>query len=230
VNLGIIILIGFLLVLLTRPFLHRAFVHPATEMAQSKKAFLLDFALYCTAGMVINSYDRILYGIPLPSLASLMIGCIIAGFFIGLDSSLAQERKVILQTKARDAISSLPKRLFPMTRKFTFIAVTTSFFVSLVLILVFNRDIEWLMQTAQDDQSIHAAQLSVTYEVFFIMAVLMVLTVNLIFSYSRNLKLLFDNETRVLEQVRKGDLSSKVPVATYDEFGIIAEHTNGHLE
>ena len=167
---------------------------------------------------------------PLPNLVSLMIGCIVAGFFIGLDSSLAQERKIILGAKARDIISSLPKRLFPITRKFTFVAVTASILVSLVLILVFNRDIEWLTGTAQDEQSIYAAQLSVTYEIFFIMAVLMVLTVNLIFSYSRNLKLLFDNETKVLEQVRKGDLSTKVPVATYDEFGIIAEHTNHMID
>jgi len=41
---------------------------------------------------------------------------------------------------------------------------------------------------------------------------------------------IFDNETRVLEQVRQGDLSYKVPVATYDEFGIIAEHTNHMID
>ncbi len=178
----------------------------------------------------INSYDRIAYDIPLPNLVSMLIGCIVAGFFIGLDSSLTQERKVILGAKARNTISSLPNRLFPITRKFTFVTVAASILVSLVLILVFDRDIEWLTRTAQDEQSIAAAQLSVTYEIFFIMAVLMILTVNLIFSYSRNLKLLFDNETKVLERVRNGDLSSKVPVATYDEFGIIAEHTNHMID
>ena len=62
------------------------------------------------------------------------------------------------------------------------------------------------------------------------MAVLMVLIVNLIFSYSRNLKLLFNNETRVLEQVSHGDLSTKVPVATQDEFGVIAGHTNRMID
>jgi sigma-B regulation protein RsbU (phosphoserine phosphatase) len=200
------------------------------SLTQSQRALVLDFGLCCSAGIVINSYNKIVSDVPLSSVASLMIGCVIAGFFIGLDSSLAQERTVILQAKARDIFSSPPGRLFPMTRKFTFVAVTTSVLVSLVLILVFNRDIVWLSQTVQDAQSIHAAQLSVIREVFFIMAVLMVLIVNLIFSYSRNLKLLFDNETRVLEQVRQGDLSAKVPVATYDEFGIIAEHTNHMID
>lgn len=199
-------------------------------MAQPTRAFMLDFWLCISAGLVINGYDRMTYGIGVPNLASLMIGCIIAGFFIGLDSSLAQERLVILQAKAKDAMSSLPRLLFPMTRKFTVVAVTTSIFVALVLILVFNRDVEWLTRTAQDRQSIAAAQLSVTYEVFFIIAVLMTLIVNLIFSYSRNLKLLFDNETKILQQVRSGDLSNKVPVATYDEFGVIAEHTNHMID
>lgn len=229
-NLGIIILVGFLTVLLPRPFLQRFFVESAPEMAQPRRAFILDFGLCVIAGLLINAYDSVVFGIPLANLASLMIGSIIAGFFIGLDSSLAQERKVILQAKAMDALSSLPKRLFPMTRKFTFVALTSSFMVSLVLILVFNRDIEWLSQVAQDEQSIHAAQLSVTYEIFFIMAILMVLIVNLIFAYSGNLKLLFENETKVLKQVRRGDLSTKVPVATFDEFGIIAEHTNHMID
>lgn len=229
-HLGTIILTGFGAVLLTRPFLLRVLVYDATPLTQSKRVLILDFGLCCVAGIVINSYNRIVFDFPLPSTISLMIGCIIAGFFIGLDSSLAQERKVILQAEARDAFSSPPGRLFPMTRKFTFVAVTASVMASLVLILVFIRDIAWLTETVQDAQSIHAAQLSVITEVFFIMAVLMVLIVNLIFSYSRNLKLLFDNETRVLEQVRKGDLSTKVPVATYDEFGIIAEHTNHMID
>ena len=62
------------------------------------------------------------------------------------------------------------------------------------------------------------------------MAVLLGLAVNLIVSYSRNLKLLFENETGVLERVSNGDLSRMVPVATRDEFGLIAGHTNSMIE
>ncbi len=216
--------------LLLRPFLHRTLVQSAPEVVQSRRAFILDLGICCFAGLLINSYDRIVFGVPSFRLASLMIGCIMAGFFIGLDSSLTQERKIILQAKTRDVLSALPRRLFPITRKFTFVAVTASLLVAIVLILVFNRDIDWLTKITQEPQAIYSAQLSVTTEVFFIMAVLMVLIINLIVSYSRNLRLLFDNETKVLEQVRNGDLSTKVPVATFDEFGIIAEHTNHMID
>ena len=61
------------------------------------------------------------------------------------------------------------------------------------------------------------------------MAVLLALVVNLIVSYSRNLRLLFNNETDVLERVSRGDLSRTVPVATRDEFGVIAGHTNSMI-
>jgi HAMP domain-containing protein len=61
------------------------------------------------------------------------------------------------------------------------------------------------------------------------MTVLLALVVNLIVSYSRNLRLLFNNETDVLERVSRGDLSRTVPVATRDEFGVIAGHTNSMI-
>jgi sigma-B regulation protein RsbU (phosphoserine phosphatase) len=117
-----------------------------------------------------------------------------------------------------------------MTRKFSFVALITTLFVSVVLIMVFTRDILWLTTIGQDEASIIDAQLSVTYEIFFIMAVLTVLVVNLIISYSSNLKLLFNNETKILEKVSRGNLSHKVPVATSDEFGVIASHTNNMID
>lgn len=228
--LGIIILIGFLLPLLLRPFLHRTFIDIKEETTQAKKAFFLDFSLCLAAGLIISVINSVLYHIPLLSLGSMLIGCTIAGFFIGLDSSLAREKMVILRSMANDTISPLPRKFFPMTQKFTMVAIITSVFFAIVLIMVFVRDVEWLVRIAQDQQSIHEAQLSVTYEIFFIMTILMALITNLIVSYSGNLKLLFKNETKILEQVSRGNLSSKVPIATHDEFGVIAGHTNEMID
>ena len=113
-----------------------------------------------------------------------------------------------------------------MTRKFSMVALTAILFISLILGLVIARDVVWLVKIEQSCTSIGKAQMSVMREVFFVMAVLLAAIVNLIISYSKNLKLLFENETSVLERVSQGDLSKLVPVATNDEFGIIAGHTN----
>lgn len=221
---------GFLLVVPFRPILRRILVLRADRTMQPVRGFWLDFLICTGAGLCINFYDGVMFSVPLPNQGALMTGCIIAGFFIGLDSSLAEERRIILGAMKDGAPSFLPKRFFPTTRKFTLVALTSTFMVAVVMVLVFARDVDWLTHTVRKPEAIDAARLSIIYEIIFIMAVMMVLMVNLIFSYSRNLNLLFNNETKVLEAVRQGNLSQKVPVATGDEFGIIAKHTNHMID
>ena len=230
VYLGTIISVGFLALVLIRQFVLKKFVDGADSLKRPNRAFLLEFATCICAAILITGYQNLVLRFPLFSSGSLLIGCIIAGFFIGLDSSLAQERQAILQAIETRRYGNQAIKFFPITRKFTLIAVTTFVFTCLILVMVFTKDIEWLIDTAKDPESIMSAQLAVTYEILFIMGVLMVLVINLIISYSKNLKLLFDNETVILEKVRNGDLTSKVPVATQDEFGVIAEHTNHMID
>lgn len=229
-TLGVIILGSFLVALAAGAPLRLHIVHRTREISRPRRTFLLELGVCLLAGLLVNAYNIIAYALPFSGSLSMMVGCSVAGFFVGLDSALAQERKVILESLSRGGGGPLPRRLFSMTRKFSFVALVTTLFVALVLAMVFARDIVWLSKIGQDEASIIEAQLSVTYEIFFIMAVLMALVVNLIFSYSRNLKLLFENETRVLEHVSQGDLSQKVPVATNDEFGLIAGHTNNMID
>ncbi len=229
-QLGIIISLSFLSLLICRPFLYRFFITEATESIQARRAFIIDFSICILAGIIISIRNRIVLEIPIFSLLSLFIGCIIAGFFIGLDSALSQERSLILSATKKKSSVRLSKRFYPLTRRFTLIAVTASVFVAMVLILVFTRDVEWLAASPHTEQALYDAQLSVITEIIFIISVLMILIVNLIFSYSRNLSLLFQNQTKVLELVRKGDLHSKVPVVTHDEFGVIASHTNHMID
>ncbi|WP_457576200.1 PP2C family protein-serine/threonine phosphatase [Desulfomarina sp.] len=230
VTLGTTTGLVFLGLLAFRPLLYKLLVNNVTESLQGRRAFLVEFSICILAGLFIYGYNRYSYGFPLFSIFSLLTGCIILGFFIGLDGSLHQERRAILKAMEKNSIAPLPKRFFSMTRKFTFVAVLSTLFSSLVISLVFARDIIWLTKVTPDEAAIHEAQLSVAYEIFFIMAVLMALMINLIISYSRNLRLLFNNETKILEQVSNGNLNQKVPVATRDEFGIIADHTNTMID
>ena len=230
VKLGTIIACGFLPLLLLKPVLNRKFISSAEAADQPTRSFIVNVGICLVAGLLINSFTLTVYSFPLSGAASLLIGCVITGFFIGTDAALIRERISIVNAMQQDVTSAISRRYFPMTSKFTIFAVMLTIFVSLVLIIIFTRDVEWLTQTARDERSVHEAQLSVTYEILFIMAILMVLIVNLVLTFSGNLKLLFNNETRVLEQVSRGDLSAKVPVATHDEFGVIADHTNHMID
>jgi sigma-B regulation protein RsbU (phosphoserine phosphatase) len=223
-------LISFLIVLALRGQAQRRFVRAAAAIVQPKRAFIVDLALCLTAGLLAAAYNRFTFGFTLSSAGSLMIGCAVAGFFIGLDSALIRERVLIRLAITQNHRLTPPKRLFSITRKFSLVALVTTVVVSTVMIMVFARDIVWLTKIGQDANAILDAQMSVAYEVFFIMTVLAALVVNLIIAFSHNLKLLFNTQTDILERVSHGDLSRKVPVATKDEFGVIAGHTNNMID
>jgi len=172
-------------------------------------------------------YNYLMYDFPLVgSGLKLVLGCVVAGFFISLDMALIRERSIIQHAMALALDHRPPKHLYSMIRRFSFFALIATLSVAGVIGLVLSGDVSWLAKIEQKGITPGEARLSIMTEVFFVMAVLMAWVVNLIFSYSRNLKLLFENETGVLELVTHGNLSKLVPVATNDEFGVIAGHTN----
>ena len=180
--------------------------------------------------MIGATFNTIMFDFPPASALSLLFGCVVVGFFIAIDMALDRERHNILMALNSQRSLPLGDRLFPVTRKFFLVAVSTALIVTVVIVLVISRDIVWLSKIEQSESALIDAQLSVSYEIFFIMGILLAMVINLIYSYSKNLKILFQNETSVLEQVSRGDLSGLVPVATNDEFGLIAAHTNSMIQ
>jgi sigma-B regulation protein RsbU (phosphoserine phosphatase) len=201
-------------------------VSSARGEEQSKRQFKAEFTLCLIAAAAAVGYNSTVLDFPLPSGISLAVGCLVAGFFIGIDMALHRERRIILAARRHSRNLNPPARYYSITRRFSLVAVSTTLFVTVVLILVISRDIVWLSRVEQSQSAFNQATLSVAYEIFFIMGVLLAAVITLILSYAGNLKILFANETGVLERVSRGDLSQTVPVATRDEFGVIAGHTN----
>ena len=230
VKLGAILFVAYAAVLISRKPLIKRVVLSQAETLQPKRQFILDFSLSLMAGILASAYNMLALGFPAGSTLSLLIGCLMAGFFLALDTALERERDIIFLALETNKDQEPPKHLYSMTRKFFLAALMSVLFFSVVLVMVITRDIVWMAGLDSSTNALATAQMSVAYEVFFIMAVMLVLVVNLIISYSKNLKLLFSNETRVLERVSQGDLTGKVPIATNDEFGVIAGHTNSMID
>jgi sigma-B regulation protein RsbU (phosphoserine phosphatase) len=230
VKLGAILFIVYAAALISRKPLVKRFVLPAADTSQPIRQFFLDLFLSLMAGSLAGAYNMLMLGFPVTSTLSLLIGCLMAGFFMSLDTALEREREIIFKTIEMNQAQEPPKHLYSMTRKFLLAALASVLFFSVIIVLVFTRDIVWLAGLDAAATSLEAAQISVTYEVFFIMLVMLILVVNLIISYSKNLKLLFLNQTSILERVSLGDLTGNVPVATNDEFGVIAGHTNNMID
>lgn len=224
--LGINILLAYTAVFILRFKTEGRVVESVDESRQPQRQFAFDLSLSLAAGVMAAVLNILLHRFPAVSTVSLVYGILIYGFFIALDMALDRERRIILGALKTNADQPPPKRLYSMTRRFSLVAVAAALCLSIVNLSVIARDMSWLTQVGADPAATRAAILSVTYEILFIMAVLLALVINLIISYSRNLKLLFENETSVLERVSRGDLTRTVPVATRDEFGLIAGHTN----
>jgi phosphoserine phosphatase RsbU/P len=229
VKLGAILLVAYAAALISRKPLLKYVVLPAVDTSQPSRQFFLDLLLSLMAGVLASVYLMRVVGIPIISTLSLLIGCLMAGFFLAVDMALERERGIIFKTLEMNQAQEPPKHLYSMTRKFLLAAMASVLFFSVVLVLVFTRDIVWLARLDTTTTSLASAQMSVTYEVFFIMVIMLILVINLIISYSKNLKILFLNQTSILERVSHGDLTGNVPVATNDEFGVIAGHTNNMI-
>ena len=230
VSLGAIIAGAFAVALVFRRPVEKMAVLGAEAPYQAKHQFWMDLGLCLMVGILAGAFNYLVHGFPLMSAISLWVGCGVAGFFIALDTALARERLVIREAVARDTTHVPSRRLYSMTRKFSMTAMAALILFGVVFVLVLTRDIVWLAALDEGPVALARAQRTVAYEVMFVMGVFFILVINLIVSYSQNLKLLFANETGVLERVSRGDLSRKVPVATNDEFGFIAGHTNSMIE
>ena len=213
-----------------RPPLKRRFVLAQPIQDRPKRQFILDLSLCLVAGSLVGVFNHFVHHFYLVSALSLLSGCLVVGFFLGLDMALARERAGIWQALRGQGNVRPPRKYYPMTRRFSVVALCLSLFICLILALVISRDFAWLARAQSSTITLREAERTVMIEVVFIMTILLGMLVNLIVSYSRNLKLLFNNETKILENVSRGDLSQLVPVATRDEFGVIAGHTNSMIE
>lgn len=197
---------------------------------QSTRLLLLDFGIFVAAGLGVGVYHHLVWGFPVFSGLEIIIGFATIGLFAALDLSLEREYRIIAHADMAERHRPGPESFFPQTRRFAYLATGVIIFVTLILLMLLLRDIAWLEGQEKSAQDLTSLLWSVIWEVLFVMGILLALTLILVFSYARNLKLLFQNQTNVLEMVSRGRLDTKVPVVTNDEFAVIAGYTNTMID
>ena len=226
--LGVLTSLVFIIVFMVRSLILKKFVHGSPIIDQAKKQFFCEYGLVLFAGILMVFMDYFVFSIPFVNGIVFFIGFVSFGFFIAIDMSLQKERHVIKNAMDNPDIIRVPQQFYPLTRKFFIVALVTNLLVMVIIMLIIGRDLAWLgaMDPAQMNIMLGMTAKTIFKEISFVIFVLLILVVNILYSYSRNLKLLFQTETGILESVSNGDLSKLVPVATSDEFGVIATHTN----
>jgi sigma-B regulation protein RsbU (phosphoserine phosphatase) len=210
-----------------RQALVRRFVQPLPIQSQSTRLFFLDYALFVISGLGVGLFNTLAFGFPfVGSGLKIAVGFAAIGLIPALDLSLEWEYRIIRQAHGGRQVSVVDGSYYPQTRKFTLLASSAIIFLTFALSLILSRDIFWLMGQSQNSESLSYLLNVMIREVIFVMGTFLGLTLVAVFSYARNLRLLFANQTSVLELVSQGRLGTKVPVVTNDEFAVIAGHTN----
>lgn len=190
--------------------------------------FMFEFSLFFLIGVSISVYDMFVYNFPIESGLKVLLGCATFGFFASLDLSLEKERQLITKLNTQKQNIQTGKVFLSVPRKFGMVTTLTFAFSTSILLLLVFKDLTWLTHNITSSNVV-SAKSSVVKEISLVSLILFLLTLNLIFSYSKNLTLCFKNQTEALEQVSSGNFEAHVSVVSNDEFGLIAGHTNSMI-
>lgn len=202
----------------------------ATELRlQVKKQFKTDFILFVVAGIALATYNLLAHDFPLGSGLKIILGMSAIGFFIACDLGLRREHWLATQLRESGEQLAIDLSPYPLTKKFTWFASISIAIMGLVVSLVVAKDLAWLI-ALQDSEDLTKAATVVSLEVAFVLLVMLVYILTIIRAHGSNLQFFFDAQQSTLDQVAKGQLWARVPVASNDEFGVIASHTNYTIE
>ena len=214
----------FLLAFVTRSLLLPRMVENAPHISQVKRQFFLEILLYISMALIVTFYNFFQYGFPIGSGLKVLVAMLTLGVFAAADLGLERERTISCEFLNSGKMIIPHERYFPLTKKFTLLAITIIITAVGIVFLVISKDLIWLGSIEQDNLS--EARMAVMGELLFVGAAFLGEIINLIVSFSRNLNLFFNNENTTLASVSAGNLQAHVPVSSNDEFGVMAYHTN----
>ena len=224
-----VLAVFFILIFIVRTVLIKVIIQKKPLVHQTRAQFLIEFLVFIGAGIAIAIYNYFTFAFPpFSSGVKVIVGMLTLGSFLSIDMALERERIVIGIAQRERSRLSRSGKLYSLTKKFALAAILVLLFISIVILLVIEKDIHWIATV--DPNDVRSAQKTVSVEIIFVVSVTIGLVLNLIYSYSKNLKLFFENETRVLNEVNQGALEGYVPMISHDEFALIADHTNSMIE
>jgi len=190
-----------------------------------KCAFWLELILFLTTAIGLMVFNTIAHDFPLSSGLKVLVGVAGLGFFAAVDLALQEERRIAHIVEQGLGQLDPDASPFSMTQKVSLFAGVSIGVLILIFMLLVFKDLDWIVSVA-GTVPIEDARISVIKEFSFVLAVILPHTFNIIRSYTMNLKYTLGKQTTLLSLVTAGDYSSRVPVTSNDEFGVIAQHTN----
>jgi adenylate cyclase len=220
------LLIFFAVIFIIRTFISKKVYKSKEE--PPKYAFYIEFISFILIGISITIFNSIFHKFPLESGLKVFIGTMALGFFAGVEISLSKARNYFNFLKEKKFSIKHKEKYTSFIKKFSIVSFFITFLFMIIIILVIIKDLDWLVTLGES--GIKNAKKYVVKEIVFLISVLSFLIINAIISYSKNLKIVFNNLTIALSNITNGNLDIHIPVLSNDEMGAIANHTNTMVE
>ena len=232
-ELGLILAVGFLMVALVRRRLQaRLDAANRLEVEAGEVRFpwrdaLLEFGAWAGVGLWVSLFNWWYYGFPVVlSGLKLVAGALVLGLFATADAAMARRGWQIRWFAAHPEQPTVPVAgRGSVARRVMLFFVLTLTAIGVTLVLLFEKDMKFLMLAARRGQPLRFHQ-EVTVELIFVGVVLFASGLRLARRFGSNLQALFELELQVLAAVREGRYDVRVPLVTDDEFRVVAEGTN----
>ncbi len=192
---------------------------------QSRRAFALVLGLFLFSGLGLSLFNQWFYQFPLGSGAKLTVGLLGLGLFCAVDISLAEERRLHRRFAHTGETLNPERHFFSQPKKLALLALALALCMAGVFFLLIVKDLDWMIEVG-GKINLKDAQRAILAEVLFVVLVALGHFCNLIQSYSQNQKLFFTHENQALSGAGLGDFGNRVPVASADEYGQMAQRTN----
>jgi len=223
-NLGIAYAIQYLI----RVQLKKRVIDQFEHKRQSRVLFQTELGLFIISGLALTIFNTLYYEFPIASGLKLVLANAMLGFFAAIDLSLEKEWKLSQFFAHSGQAMELDDHYFSQPKKLTLFSTLMVLFIFSIIFLIVNKDIDWIRQIGLN-VSLARAQFLILMELGFVAGIILLHFFNIIKSYSRNLELFLRKETQALEKATNGNFDIRVPVASNDEFGIMAKYTNAMI-
>lgn len=186
---------------------------------------MADFLSWLFIGLAMGLFYLIYFQSPALTGLKILLGCLSFGLFGGMLAFLSMERRLMEFLKALKIEKTVaPRRVFSVTSKMLFFMVAVLVFMAAAVLLMVFMDINYLL--AHKDLLGPDIYQGVFKEIVFAFAVLLLLSVLIIGRYSQNLKSIIALQLDIMKAIGSGNYTTRVPVVSNDEFGLIAAKTN----
>jgi len=192
------------------------------------KNVVRELGIFIIGALALSAWYNGYYDFPIESSLKVLFGIGCLGALISLDLALQAQVKHYPHIEYQQLPEQMTHMRHSIASQLAALVVFIVIMLTTILAMIMIKDVRWLTDNIGQIEE-QAALVSIIKEFAFVAVVLIIYTCTIMYHWLQLLRLLLDNQQRVLIAAAKGDLSARVPVSQQGELGIIAYYTNDML-